>query len=98
MPRTDRCAHVCIFCVLLSAAQAVARVYFLFAFTNEFVAIELLACLQQNLDVMTNEVSVAQIYATNFSENDIAAAKPLLFSVLNKSKWYPASVMGLRET
>ncbi|KAF9808045.1 hypothetical protein SFRURICE_017217, partial [Spodoptera frugiperda] len=44
---------------------------------------ELLAFLQQKLDVM-DEVSAIQICATNFSEEDVAAAKLLLYKSLNK--------------
>ena len=47
------------------------------------MANELLAFLQQKLDVM-DEVSAIQICVTNFSEDDIAAAKLLLFRSLNK--------------
>ncbi|KAJ8715354.1 hypothetical protein PYW07_009836 [Mythimna separata] len=51
--------------------------------SNNLVVNELLAFLQQKLDVM-DEVSAVQICATNFSEEDIAAAKLMLFTVLNK--------------
>ena len=47
------------------------------------MANELLAFLQQKLDVM-DEVSAVQICTSNFSEEDIAASKLLLFRVLNK--------------
>ncbi|KAJ8728435.1 hypothetical protein PYW08_016820 [Mythimna loreyi] len=57
--------------------------------TDNLVANELLAFLQQKLDVM-DEVSAVQICATNFSEEDIAAAKLLLFSVLNKRDQMPS--------
>ncbi|CAD0203492.1 unnamed protein product [Chrysodeixis includens] len=52
--------------------------------SEQLVANELLAFLQQKLDVM-DEVSAVQICATNFSEDDVAAAKQLLYRVLNKS-------------
>ncbi|XP_075990245.1 uncharacterized protein LOC142985887 [Anticarsia gemmatalis] len=50
---------------------------------TQLIANELLAFLQQKLDVM-DEVSAIQICASNFSEEDIAAAKLLLFTTLNK--------------
>lgn len=50
---------------------------------NTLVPNELLSFLQQKLDVMT-ELSAIQICSTNFSEEDIAAAKLLLFTTLNK--------------
>lgn len=52
--------------------------------SENLVANELLAFLQQKLDVM-DEVSAIQICVTNFSEDDIAASKLLLFRILNKS-------------
>ncbi|PZC71740.1 hypothetical protein B5X24_HaOG212568 [Helicoverpa armigera] len=52
--------------------------------SEQLVANELLAFLQQKLDVM-DEVSAVQICATNFSEEDVAAAKQLLYRLLNKS-------------
>ncbi|XP_050563124.1 uncharacterized protein LOC118270063 [Spodoptera frugiperda] len=52
--------------------------------SEQLVANELLAFLQQKLDVM-DEVSAVQICATNFSEPDVAASKQLLFRLLNKS-------------
>ncbi|KAL0860364.1 hypothetical protein ABMA27_009764 [Loxostege sticticalis] len=51
---------------------------------KQLVANELLAFLQQKLDVM-DEVSAVQICASNFSEADISEAKKLLFASLNKS-------------
>ncbi|XP_026741922.1 uncharacterized protein LOC113503980 [Trichoplusia ni] len=51
--------------------------------SDKLVANELLAFLQQKLDVM-DEVSAVQICVTNFSEDDIAAAKLLLFRSLDK--------------
>lgn len=51
---------------------------------QQIVANELLAFLQQKLDVM-DEISAVQICVSNFSEDDIAAAKRLLFTVLNKA-------------
>ncbi|PZC82043.1 hypothetical protein B5X24_HaOG211599 [Helicoverpa armigera] len=51
--------------------------------SEQLVANELLAFLQQKLDVM-DEVSAIQICATNFSEDDVAAAKQLLYRLLNK--------------
>ncbi|XP_047035436.1 uncharacterized protein LOC124641409 [Helicoverpa zea] len=52
--------------------------------SEQLVANELLAFLQQKLDVM-DEVSAVQICASNFSEDDVAAAKQLLYRLLNKS-------------
>ncbi|XP_050558194.1 uncharacterized protein LOC126912060 [Spodoptera frugiperda] len=52
--------------------------------SEQLVANELLAFLQQKLDVM-DEVSAVQICASNFSEPDVAASKQLLFRLLNKS-------------
>lgn len=52
--------------------------------SQQLVANELLAFLQQKLDVM-DEVSAIQICASNFSEDDVAAAKLLLYRALNKS-------------
>lgn len=54
------------------------------AMSEQLVANELLAFLQQKLDVM-DEVSAVQICASNFSEPDVAASKQLLFRLLNKS-------------
>lgn len=51
--------------------------------SQTLIANELLAFLQQKLDVM-DEVSAIQICATNFSEEDVAAAKLLLYKSLNK--------------
>ncbi|XP_026743671.1 uncharacterized protein LOC113505251 [Trichoplusia ni] len=52
--------------------------------SEKLVANELLAFLQQKLDVM-DEVSAIQICSSNFSEDDIAASKLLVFKLLNKS-------------
>ncbi|XP_050555627.1 uncharacterized protein LOC118266829 [Spodoptera frugiperda] len=51
--------------------------------SQTLIANELLAFLQQKLDVM-DEVSAIQICATNFSEEDVAAGKLLLYKSLNK--------------
>uniref|UniRef100_A0A2A4JTK8 Uncharacterized protein n=1 Tax=Heliothis virescens TaxID=7102 RepID=A0A2A4JTK8_HELVI len=51
--------------------------------SQALIANELLAFLQQKLDVM-DEVSAIQICATNFNEEDVAAAKLLLYTSLNK--------------
>ncbi|KAM3968711.1 uncharacterized protein ACR2FA_000062 [Aphomia sociella] len=51
--------------------------------SNKLVANELLAFLQQKLDVM-DEVSAVQICSSNFTQEDIATAKILLFESVNK--------------
>ncbi|KAF9809469.1 hypothetical protein SFRURICE_020766 [Spodoptera frugiperda] len=72
----------------LSAQQIITRrkplLVIFIAMSEQLVANELLAFLQQKLDVM-DEVSAVQICASNFSETDVAASKQLLFRLLNKS-------------
>lgn len=56
--------------------------------SDKIVVNELLAFLQQRLDVM-DEVSIAQICRTSFHEDEIRKTKTLLFELLGKSDRMP---------